>query len=80
MADIELVIKIPEEKYYYIKKQVAEGIDNPLKEYIANGTPVKTVINAEEAEAYPIINQEENCRIVREFLHDIAEIKDLPVC
>lgn len=45
-----------------------------------DGRPVKTVINAEEAEAYQIINQEENCRIVREFLYDIAEIKDLPVC
>jgi len=40
MADIELVIKIPEEKYNYIKKQVAEGIDNLLKVYIANGTPL----------------------------------------
>jgi len=40
MADIELVIKIPEEKYNYVKKQVAEGIDNPLKVYIANGTPL----------------------------------------
>ena len=38
MADRELVIKIPEEKYNYVKKQVAEGIDNPLKVYIANGT------------------------------------------
>jgi len=40
MADIELVIKIPEEKYNYIKKQVAEGIDNSLKVCIANGTPL----------------------------------------
>ena len=40
MADIELVIKIPEEKYNYVKKQVAEGIVNPLKVYIANGTPL----------------------------------------
>lgn len=38
MSYIELVIKIPEEKYDYVKKQVAEGIDNPLKVYIANGT------------------------------------------
>ena len=40
MADIELVIKIPEEKYNYVIKQVAERIDNPLKLYIANGTPL----------------------------------------
>ncbi len=38
--DIELMITIPEEKYNYVKKQVAEGIDNPLKVYIANGTPL----------------------------------------
>ncbi len=40
MANVELIIKIPEEKYNYVKKQVAEGIDNPLKVYIANGTPL----------------------------------------
>lgn len=40
MADMELVIRIPKETYDYIKKQVAEGIDNPLKVYIANGTPL----------------------------------------
>ena len=40
MADVELVIKIPEEKYNYVKRQVAEGIDNPLKVCIANGTPL----------------------------------------
>ena len=38
MADIELVVKIPEEEYNYVKKQVAEGVDNPLKVIIANGT------------------------------------------
>ena len=40
MEDIEVVIRIPKETYNYIKKQVAEGIDNPLKVYIANGTPL----------------------------------------
>ena len=44
MSDIELVIKIPEEKYNYIKKQVAEGIDNPLKVYIAKGTPLDDLL------------------------------------
>ena len=37
---MQIVIDIPEEKYNYIKKQVAEGIDNPLKVYIANGIPL----------------------------------------
>lgn len=37
MANIELVIKIPEEDYKFAKKQVADGITNPLKICIANG-------------------------------------------
>lgn len=37
---MKLIIDIPEEKYNYIKKQVAVGIGNPLKVYIANGTPL----------------------------------------
>lgn len=40
MADIELVIKIPEEDYNFVKKQVADGITNPLKMCIAKGTPL----------------------------------------
>lgn len=40
MKNIELVIKISEEYYNYIKKQVAKGIDNPLKVIIANGKPL----------------------------------------
>ena len=37
---MQIVIEIPEENYNHIKKQVAEGIDNPLKVYIANGRPL----------------------------------------
>ena len=37
MANIEVVIRMPEEDYDYIKKQVADGIFNPLKVHIANG-------------------------------------------
>ena len=40
MADIELVIKIDEERYSYVKEQVEKGIDNPLKVIIANGIPL----------------------------------------
>lgn len=40
MANVEIVIKIPEELYHYIKNQVAGGIINPLKVYIANGIPL----------------------------------------
>ena len=36
---MQLVIDISEEDYNYVKKQVAEGITNPLKICIANGTP-----------------------------------------
>ena len=52
-----------------------------MKNALMNGTPIQTVTNAEEAEAYPIISkeqQEENCRIVREFLRDVAQAKELP--
>jgi len=41
MADIEMVIKIPEEDYNFVKRQVADGITNPLKICIANGTPLE---------------------------------------
>lgn len=37
---MKIVIDIDEEKYIYIKNQVEEGIDNPLKVIIANGTPI----------------------------------------
>ena len=37
---MEIVIKIPEEEYKLCKRQVADGITNPLKIYIANGTPL----------------------------------------
>lgn len=42
------------------------------------GTPIKTVTNTEEAEAYPI-NQEENCNIVCDFLRDVTgiDVRDL---
>lgn len=39
---------------------------------------IETITNEEETQIYPI-NQEENCKIVREFLCDIANIKDLPL-
>ena len=35
---MQIVIDIPEEDYNFVKKQVAEGITNPLKICIANGT------------------------------------------
>ncbi len=40
MTDIELVIKISEEDYNIAKRQVKDGITNPLKICIANGTPL----------------------------------------
>lgn len=40
MADVELVIKIPEEEYNFMKTQVAFGNTNPLKMRIAYGTPL----------------------------------------
>ena len=37
---MQIVIDIPEEDYNYAKQQVADGITNPLKICIANGTPI----------------------------------------
>ena len=42
MADIELIIKISEDYYNFIKRQIVDGITNPLKVCIANGTPFPT--------------------------------------
>ena len=41
MADIELVIKIPEEKYLYAKNLIKGGKENnPIVLAIGNGTPL----------------------------------------
>ena len=46
MADIELVIKIPEDEYNFIRAQVTEmGITNPLRLCIANGIPLDNVLD-----------------------------------
>ena len=37
---MQIVIDIDEEDYKFVKKQVADGITNPLKVCIANGTPL----------------------------------------
>ena len=37
---MKVVIDISEEDYNFVKKQVADGITNPLKMCIANGTPL----------------------------------------
>lgn len=91
MSDIELVIKIPEEKYNYIKKQVAEGIDNPLKVYIANGTPLPKehgrLIDVDEIEHYVLpsekqdrktwfVHSEEYRNAVPHFNHAMRLLRD----
>ena len=37
---MKLIIDIDEEYYNYAKQQVADGITNPFKIYISNGTPI----------------------------------------
>lgn len=37
---MKLIIDIPEVDYNYAKQQVADGITNPYKIWIANGTPI----------------------------------------
>ena len=77
---MKLIIDIPEE----VKQAFDCAESNDLKgcyydhggvvgNAIKNGVPIKNVTNAEEAEAYPI-NQEENCNIVCDFLRNISGI------
>ena len=41
---MNLIINIPEEDYNFVKRQVKDGITNPLKICIANGNPLDTVL------------------------------------
>lgn len=52
---MRVIIDISEETY--IKANA--GILGSLGEIIANGTPIQSVTNAEEAEVYPIKGEEE---------------------
>ena len=40
---MKLIIDIPEEDYNFVKKQVTDGITNPLKICIANGIPLDKI-------------------------------------
>ena len=62
MADIELVIKIPEELYEYIKKHGLCGYCSDreiVSEAIANGKPLKGHGRLIDADAY--IDKHEEC-------------------
>ena len=37
---MKMIFDIPEVDYNYAKQQVADGITNPLKIFIASGTPI----------------------------------------
>lgn len=67
---MKLIIDIDEYSFLSCKRWLKEGVAQWSEAIIANGTPIKTVTNAEEAEAYPI-NQEDKSRILR----DVANIK-----
>ena len=68
---MKIVIDIPDEDYKFIKdlqfyhsgRRNGNTIERHVINAIKKGTPIKTVTNAEEAEAYPI-NQEENSRML----------------
>ena len=49
---MKLVIDISEETYNLVKKYVSDGITNPLKICIANGTPLSEVLVDIEAELW----------------------------
>lgn len=40
---MKLIIEIDEEEYNLVKRQVLDGITNPLKICIANGTPLDDI-------------------------------------
>ena len=69
MADIELVIKIPEEKLHIIKNKMYCGVyDSDLYKAIANGTPLTPDILAD------LLMEE---RIRGELKQDISYSKDV---
>lgn len=39
---MQIVINVSEEDYNFVKRQIKDGITNPLKICIANGTPLPT--------------------------------------
>lgn len=59
---MKLVIEIDEERYSDVKNQVKNGIDNPLKVIIANGTPLPKghgkIIDADKIEWYGCMSEE----------------------
>ena len=55
---MKLIVDIPEVDYNYAKQQVADGITNPLKIFIASGTPIPD--NATNGEVIKLIFDEED--------------------
>ena len=54
---MKLIIEIPNEDYNFVKRQVVDGITNPLKICIAHGTPLDDVLDKIRAE----IIEEKEC-------------------
>ena len=51
---MKLIIDIPEVDYNYAKQQVADGITNPLKIFIASGIPLEQIRAEIEKQAWEI--------------------------
>ena len=49
---MKLIIEIPNEDYNFVKRQVVDGITNPLKICIAHGTPLDDVLDKIRAELH----------------------------
>lgn len=65
---MKLLIDLPEEKYEWIKKNNPNVDTNSIVGALANGTPIKTVTNAEEAKAYPISEDIRKVKKIAEIL------------
>lgn len=75
---MKLIIDIPEHVYETYKEWDKRGTATVDEKIIAQGTPIQTVTNAEEAEAYPIISkeqQEENWMNDREMRKNCADCR-----
>lgn len=79
---MKLVIKIPEELYAAYKGRppmLGDAGMDMIVQAIANGTPIKTVTNAKEAEAYPNHQEyldEQKKDSHQEYWDHIGEVKE----
>ena len=58
---MKLIVDIPKEDYNYAKQQVADGITNPLKIFIASGIPLDKIRAEIEQERDKVYQNRRGC-------------------